>query len=518
MSVLAPEFLSLALEFVGEKAGDAIVEQICGDLVGSIFGGGNDDNPLDAEILAKLNQILSDLQQVQTTLQQIEGEITHISLDIKTAVIQQNIDAINALHDSYFDTLKGMTAASKGTDDTSKTQFASFRERLTELGNNVKNTIPTNLNTIHDFVAGQKVGGYIDQESQSRLGSSKDIIDYYCQLKLILIKVVVAETKGVHLLRLVSADDSKQVNFPDGPDAIKRALANIETQDQTLQFVIGGDLYPLITAILAAAPDPTPVCISMVQARGLWNGGTAFTSRWCAGSISRLWYVEPVDSYPIVTDGSRPNQFRLKCANGNGSAYMWEYNGGLGETLNASQTSTWAIILNQNGTCQLQSQSDLDSVIVYSPYQVFTNGPYTEAVSIGSRGSSIYGFILQLYQGAINDMWPRGFTSMKVGERLIPGAYLESKNKQWQLGFVGEKFGVWDTVNKAWSGDYVMSCDLTSHPYADFSPCSQVVLSQDSGTVGQFGSSLASDAGAEVIITNKGYIAYKGGDGSETYA
>ncbi|KAF5649981.1 hypothetical protein F52700_420 [Fusarium sp. NRRL 52700] len=508
MSFVASELLGVGLKYLGKKAGDSVVEHICNSLVGSLFGG-DDNSEVDADILAKLDQILTGLQQVQDSLQHIEGQIAQVDADINAAVILENVATINSLHNSYFDSLKGLATAAKGTDDASKRSRAQFRTRLVQLSIDAKSSIPRCLGIIHDFVAGQGASSYLSKEANICNAGAMDIIDFYIKMKRPLMKVMVAEIKGIHLLRFASSCSDPAVNFPDGPAAITRALGYIDVQDKELRGVFGTDEYEVVSSILTGYPKPAPASIGVVGASGLVNGDSFSASVWYGGNTTQLWYLEPANAGAIVINGSEANGFLLRNASSNAyiSISTIRILGttlfSLGATHSASEAAIWTLKFDSYSHFQLQPQAYPDKTLVRVP------APTTCYISLQDAPPPLYSeysFVLQPYQGSFSKFWPGDSTSMKVGERLIPGVYLESSNKAYRLTFEGDNFGVWDVNSKVWKWKAMAEpLDMSDNPEVEFSSVGVLMMSQ-----GRFikllGHMRLPDPNRTLVVTDQGML------------
>ncbi|KAH7270886.1 uncharacterized protein BKA55DRAFT_683942 [Fusarium redolens] len=266
-------------------------------------------------------------------------------------------------------------------------------------------------------------------------------------MKLPLMKIIIVEMNGVHFLRLAAAYPDTEVNFPDGPAAISRVLSNVDAQDKELQRVIGIEQYGLVSAIFSRYPQSTPASISLSEARGLksvpLNG--PMHSAWAAGQTTQLWYLEPANNGPIITNDSKPNAFRLLNVNINYYISVSHkslvgipiyYVEATGSTENAA---TWTLKLSPDYSFHIEPQSPSDQLFeVHSDQGQF----YALLNYRDTPTTSSHPFIVQVYQGSINNLGPRQQDILKPGELLIPGAYLESPSKKFRLAFEGGRFGV----------------------------------------------------------------------------
>ncbi|KAJ4022706.1 hypothetical protein NW752_000084 [Fusarium irregulare] len=485
-TAVAEGLLGASLKAFAKGAGEGAASEICSALIGSLFGGGDDASAeADSKILAKLDEILSSLNQVHDSLNRIEQAVAEVAAEVDASVIQLQISIITSAYDSYFDCMNGIAAAVKATNPTS---LSEYRERLVEESIKVKNAIPDSLNIIHGFIIDQK---YPAKLAAASLGPAVDIVDFYSKVKLPLLKIAMVEIKAIHLLRFAgAANQDKRVDFPDAPAAIQRALSHIDLQDQALTTAIGPEIYGLVSTMLTRYPNPAPACINPIAKRGLTFGKPNDDSTWYGGETTQLWYILPPSDGPIVTDGSRVNGFRLRHVDTcqfisieaktlDSVVQFITYR--LGAVTTFNDAAIWNFHLTLNRDLVIQSQAYPDtflgaSSISYSidPYvhRVYMNHDYKNP----DMGTQF--FICNMYQGSVNDFWPRNITEMQDGEYLIPGAYLEDPSKMYRLTFKDDKFGVWDVKNNSWKWDSGVVVDTSCEPTLVFSGTGVLTLSE----------------------------------------
>ncbi|KAJ3540110.1 hypothetical protein NM208_g5206 [Fusarium decemcellulare] len=513
-TAVAERLVGMSLKALGKGAGEEAVKEICSLFMGDIFGGGDGGNAeANAEILAKLDKILSGLDEVKDSLRRIEQAVAQVDADIDAAAIQHEVSTITWLHDSYFDNLKGLSMSRKGSDPASKQDSARFRARLVEISITVKNKIPESLRIIHDFVAGQ--GNYLGRLAKANVSQAKDIFDFYGQTKLPLIKIAIIENKAIHLLRFAAADPDSNVNFPDGPAAIERASRNIDIQEESLRSSIGPKSHDLVSTILTEYPKPVPACINVYETRGLTYDADGPT--WYGGHAIQLWHLEPANDGPIVTDGSKANGFRLKNMNSDKYISIHEEKSIMSLIFydlpgidSPTDAAVWTFHLTPDWKFLLRSQAYPNTFFKASIKSGDDNQPRHNVTltKYGDPTKDTQSFTVNIYRGPINDFWPGNITTMNNRDRLYPGVYLESPNKNYRLTFEGEKFGVWDVDKKLWKWDSGASIDTFSAPYVEFSGSGYLSMCQESKVLKFWGFSFNTGpySGFMLSVTDEGIV------------
>jgi hypothetical protein len=378
------------------------------------------------QVNQRLDEVLGELSRVRSSISEVKTQIDGFRADVKTDNVNQYVNKIESLYDQYMAALDSLAEAVKD-GASGKAGAKAARERLTQLGTLVANSVFDNVKQIDSLLAGagNPLFSIIHKDNITR-----DFLSYFCAMKSVFVRYYLVQTKAIFVMSLVAED--RTAKFVEGKKLVQKVEKMLQEQEQFLLTLIPDSVVKLVEAI-TAAPDSTPVSFrSAVAGRGLGFGSLQY------GNIMTLvtkrieeWRLEPMQ--PLTMNPKGEYSFRLR-------------NVRSGRVLILSGSQYGAVAdddkVGRNGwkiRCASDGRFWLEFIGNYYK-EAFNNDRLATRNSGSSKDNELFysknhdnsdayqQFYIEPYVTAF-----RGADSLISHERLIPESYIESANRSHRL-------------------------------------------------------------------------------------